>query len=340
MASTYTPEELAQSGIALKENFESGSTYTMTVTDKSITGASYLFLETRLHDSSLPYYLSGSVFSLTNAVGDVVEAYKAGIVVDKTGTTTIEWTPTIDVIGSNVYIKATGGIGVDIEGNTAQTIFLYYDPASSYSGTGTVLTDLSGNSLNGTVVGSPSYTSGTGGYFTMVDDYIVTPDLDGTITAVDELHSVEAWIYPTANGVIVSYQGTDTPSAGYHFSAIELVSGQVEFGLWNGTSISSTGGTGALTLNAWHQVVLTYDGTTCRGYIDGSFVDSVAVNWDSPMNDGEPDFRMYFGEDDITNQGDGSSFDGRMGVIRVYDKALSASEVLQNWNATKGQYGL
>lgn len=114
MASTYTPEELAQSGIALKENFTAGNTYTMTVTDKSITGASYLFLETRLHDSSLPYYLSGSTFDLTNAIGDVIEFYKAGIVIDKNSTTTIDWTPSIDVTGSDVYVKATGNIGLSI----------------------------------------------------------------------------------------------------------------------------------------------------------------------------------------------------------------------------------
>lgn len=114
MASSYTPEELAQSGIALKENFTAGNTYTMTVTNKSITGTSYLFLETRLHDSSLPYYLSGSVFDLTNAVGDIIEFYKAGIVINKEGTTTIDWTPSIPVRGEDVYIKATGNIGVEI----------------------------------------------------------------------------------------------------------------------------------------------------------------------------------------------------------------------------------
>lgn len=72
-----------------------------------------MFLETQPHQS-YPYYLSGSVFDLTNAVGDIVEFYKAGIVIDKEGTTTIDWTPAIDVTGSDVYIKATGNIGVDI----------------------------------------------------------------------------------------------------------------------------------------------------------------------------------------------------------------------------------
>ena len=114
MASTYTPEELANSGTTLKENFTAGNTYTLTVTDKSITGTSYLFLETQLHDSSLPYYLSGSTFNLTNAIGDIIEFYKAGIVINKDSITTIDWTPSIGVTGSDVYIKATGNIGIEI----------------------------------------------------------------------------------------------------------------------------------------------------------------------------------------------------------------------------------
>ena len=44
---------------------------------------------------------------------------------------------------------------------------LYLDAAntSSYSGSGTTWTDLSGNGNTGTIVNSPAYTSGVGGYF-------------------------------------------------------------------------------------------------------------------------------------------------------------------------------
>jgi hypothetical protein len=155
--------------------------------------------------------------------------------------------------------------------------------------------------------------------------------------------------YPYARGyaqrgvfVIASYQGNPY-STGYHFSAIDLVSGQVEFGLWDGTTITSTGPTGALTLNAWHQVVLTYngDGFPVRGYIDGVLVSSTAnMNWDSPMDDSAPSFYIAFGAADITNQGDGSYFDGRMGIIRMYNRALTATEVLQNFENDRDQYGI
>ena len=338
MASSYTNSELIGAGSLLKENFEQDTTYTLTITNTNLTGSSYLAFETKLHDSSLPGYLSGSTFVGDN-VGAVSEYYHAAMNIHRNGDSTIVWTPKIDVDGDNVYIKSTGGFDVSIAGDLVSPILHYYDPSTSYSGTGTVLTDLVGNG-NATIVGAPPYTSGVGGYFTMSNDRIDSPNLNGTITAVAEAHSVEVWIYPTANGVIASYQG-NTYNTGYHFSAIELVAGQVEFGLWNGTSIASTGGTGALTLNAWHQIVLTFNGTGLQGYVDGAAAGSpIAVSWDSPMNDSDPSFYIAFGAADFTDQGDGSYFDGRMGVQRIYNKALSSAEVLQNWNATKGQYGL
>ena len=111
--------------------------------------------------------------------------------------------------------------------------------------------------------------------------------------------------------------------------------GNLEIGLWNGSSISSTGNIGSVEFNQWHQVVLTYDGTTASGYLDGQLAGQTTVAWDSPMNDGYSAFHINFGASDITNQGDGSYFDGEFGIMQVYDEPLTASEVLDNYNNTK-----
>jgi len=116
MASTYTPNELIGSGSLLKENFESGSTFELTITNKSLTGTGYLFMETLTYPpSTLPLYFSGSDWSGSNALGAVYDNYTQGINIEIDGATTILWTPAIDVTGSNVYIKATGGFGVEID---------------------------------------------------------------------------------------------------------------------------------------------------------------------------------------------------------------------------------
>lgn len=219
-------------------------------------------------------------------------------------------------------------------------LVLYYDAGifASYSGSGSTINDLSKNNRHGTIVGSPAWTSN---YFTFSNDHIITPDLDQVVTIGDEAHSVEVWVYPTGNGVIASHLGQSAIDSGYHNSIIELVSGQVEFGLWTGTSITSTGPTGALTLNQWHQIVLTYNGhgSPVKGYIDSVLVGQTAnVNFNSPMDNSSSEFRIAFGAEDSTSQGDGSYFDGRFGIARVYGRALTDAEILQNYRRNTGYY--
>jgi hypothetical protein len=344
---TYTPAQMARSGVLSTQPFTSGSTVTITITDKPSreVGSTYFTVSVPSQDPSLPLYFVGSTFVPTNVGGievDTAGNHWACVIPSGGGTSSLTWTTAVTIPLGGVYIQGTGGIGATMDNVVTTSLITYYDPATSYSGTGTTLIDLSGNNRNATIVGNPLYTSGEGGYFTLSNDYIALPNLNSIITADDEAHSVEVWIYPTDNGVIASYQGNPY-STGYHFSAIDLVSGQVEFGLWDGTTITSTGPTGALTLNAWHQVVLTYngDGFPVRGYIDGVLVSSTAnMNWNSPMDDSAPSFYIAFGAADITNQGDGSYFDGRMGIIRMYNRALTATEVLQNFENDRDQYGI
>ena len=220
-----------------------------------------------------------------------------------------------------------------ITGVVTDGLAIHYDAGNntSYNGTGTTIYDLSGNSRNGTIVGSPTWTSN---YFTFVDDYIITTNLSAIITSDNEAHSVELWVYPTNNGVLVQYNNSTSPNTGYHHSAIEIVGGNLEVGLWTGSALGSTGNIGAVSFNQWHQIVLTYNGSVCKGYIDGVYKGSVNVAWTSPMNYSYSLFHMNFGYSTITNQGDGTNFDGRFGIMRVYNKALTDAEVLSNYNST------
>jgi hypothetical protein len=206
----------------------------------------------------------------------------------------------------------------------------------SYNGSGTTIYDISGNNRNGTINGSPTWTSN---YFTFVDDYITTPNLNSLITSANEVHSVELWVYPTDSGVLVQYNNSITPNASYHHFAIEIVGGNLEVGLWNGSALSSTGNIGAVSFNQWHQIVLTHNGSVCKGYIDGVYKGSVNVSWSSPM-DSSMAFYMNFGYRTVTSHGDGTDFNGRFGTMRVYNKLLTDVEVLNNYNADKSKFGL
>jgi len=249
----------------------------------------------------------------------------------RTITPTNTITPTSSITPTRT-VTVTPTPSVTSTGITTTNLILHYNTfnTSSYNGTGTTIFDISGNVRNGTITGSPTWTSN---YFTFVDDYIATTNLSSAIPSANEAHSVELWAYPTDNGVLVQYNNTTSPNTSYHFSAIEIVGGNLEVGLWNGGAISSTGNIGAVSSNQWHQIVLTYDGSVCKGYIDGVYKGSVNVAWSSPM-DASQAFYMNFGYSTITSQGDGTTFNGRFGIMRVYNSALTDAQVLSNYNST------
>ncbi|MCG5644308.1 YDG domain-containing protein, partial [Flavobacteriaceae bacterium LSUCC0859] len=205
-----------------------------------------------------------------------------------------------------------------------------------YSGSGTSISDTSTNSRNGTIGGSPTYSNDV---FTWTDsDYLRTPDLSSIIQNNSEAHTIELWIKPINNGVLAQYNGQDNHNTDYHFSALEIVSGKLEFGLWNGVMVSS-GPTVNIPFNQWNHVVLTYDGSIIKGYLNGVFVtgSETTVNWDHPKEYSSSNkFVINFGAEDTTNQGDGTRFDGQFAVSRVYNRALSLIEVVQNYNYPYG----
>ena len=107
---------------------------------------------------------------------------------------------------------------------------------SSYPGTGTAVTDLTGSS-NATLYNSPTYTATGGGYLTFngSNQYLgLNTSLNTKLSPVNTstIISIFVWAYPMDNGVIVQEIGQTTPNAGWHDSQIEMVAGTLKFSVW------------------------------------------------------------------------------------------------------------
>jgi len=90
--------------------------------------------------------------------------------------------------------------------------------------------------------------------------------------------------------------------------------------------------------NTWHQVITQTNGSTVSLYVDGILrgqSTNAASAWTgtSPW----PTNQLNFGRDNNNNN---IFFSGSIGPVRVYDRVLSAQEVLQNYNATKGRFNI
>lgn len=95
-----------------------------------------------------------------------------------------------------------------------------------------------------------------------------------------------------------------------------------------------------MNLNQWYHLVCTYsNGRLVTGYRDGS---SVGTYDHDPATNPAPALPNSMSVEVGRYQSGGNSFvyTGKIAQIRVYKRALSAAEVLQNFNATRGKYGV
>jgi hypothetical protein len=145
------------------------------------------------------------------------------------------------------------------------------------------------------------------------------------------------WVYPMDNGVILSEQGGTSLNAGWHDSQIEMVSGSMKFGMWNGAGVTSVTSSVATPFNDWYYVGMVYNGSTLTAYINGVNVGSVSFNRQAPYNNGS-NLHYAIAAEDFTSMGDGSYAKMYLGRFEVFNYALTSSQILYNYNITKDLY--
>lgn len=219
-------------------------------------------------------------------------------------------------------------------------LVLQYDignPAS-YPGSGATITDLAGNS-NATLYNGPTYSSGYLTFDGTNDVLITNTSLASKVTT--DITSISMWAYPMDNGVLLSEVGSNAlpNAAGWHETQMEMVGGTMKFGMWDGAGIGSIISSISTPLNSWYHFTIVYDGTTLRAYVNGT---PAGTNTFARLNpiEGGADIHYSIAATDITNMGDGTYANMRLGQFLVYSTALSAEQVLQNFNATRGIYGV
>lgn len=196
---------------------------------------------------------------------------------------------------------------------------------ASYPGTGTTWTDLSGNGNNGTLTNGPTYSSANGGsiVFDGVNDYVLTP-----VNIDANPNTVSAWFNASA---INGERGIVITDNGNWDKGFEITDGV--FNIHIGNNLSSTG-VSALS-NTWYFGTIVYTSISMSFYINGANIWSggaPGATSGSTVEIGRAYYNLY----DI---GGGSRFFiGNISQVQIYNRALSAAEVLQNYNATKARY--
>ena len=203
---------------------------------------------------------------------------------------------------------------------------------ASYTGSGTVWNELS-NNMSAELVNSPTFNSQNNGFFQFVsDDYARIPNN----TLLDtQTPSVEVWIKTNA-----------TTQLGFWFEK-GTVNSQYSLFQSNGTLIwrQSIGGSlrdltittsNFINTSNWYQVVGTFTSGRRRLYVNNNLVNSDTVTGTLGTNTGGMSIGAYGGYTGSKSY----YYNGNLAICRVYNKELTSTEVLQNYNATKGRFGL
>lgn len=205
----------------------------------------------------------------------------------------------------------------------------------SYSGTGTSLYDLAKNNV-GELVNSPVYnTDGNNKYFsfngTTNSRYIKIPnntDLDTNTP------SVEVWIKTNATSQNGFWFEKGTVNSQYSlFQESNVITWRTYI---SGVGFRDIDFVHSLNTSDWFQIVGTYSSGDKKLYINGSSVSTSTQTGTINTNTGGMSIGVFGGYTGSHNY----YYNGNIAIVRVYNKQLSDSEVLNNFNANKGRFGL
>jgi prepilin-type N-terminal cleavage/methylation domain-containing protein len=217
----------------------------------------------------------------------------------------------------------TDGLVLNLDaGNTAS----YPQPFTS-----TAWTDLSGlNNHNGTLMNGVGYNSSNSGAlsFDGVDDYVTT-----SLNTMSNPSSYGVWFYigaiPSDYRVIFSQYANRSALGFYQGNSFVIASGQ-------STDSKRRSNLNNLYVNSWNNVVVNYDASGLPScYINGVEAGYLDNNeWSNTQNS------LLIGTRMASANIPSSNFSGKIASLYTYNRTLLVSEILQNFNALKGRYGL
>jgi hypothetical protein len=222
-------------------------------------------------------------------------------------------------------------MGTKYNPNIVRDGLVYYIDAAntrSYSGSGVTVNGLVGG-IGGTLVNGVGFTSSNGGSFTFdgTNDYITIPDNSLLNTFTGMTLEVIVKYTSTNDQIFVQKWNYALGNDGY---TLELLSSAIVGACYSGggtylfTSVSN------YPINNIYHIVFTLNGSTQTMYINGVLV-ATNSGGSVPITAGK---NLMIGQ----RSSAGTYFGGNVYLTKFYNRALSAQEVKQNYNATKKRY--
>ena len=210
---------------------------------------------------------------------------------------------------------------------------------NSYPGSGTTWYDVVSTN-NGTLINGPTFNSGNGG--SIVFDGASDKVECSSSSPISSTLSLEIMMYPTSlnqnSGVLCKWTagGGPTDNSYLFYLGQDAANSRYGFALFQtNNTVRTLTPTTEYSINTWTHIVCTADGSTMRIYKNG-VIDPTTQTYDGTIKTSTK--KLVVGtlreEDTVYN------YTGRIAFCRIYNRALSATEVAQNYNSQKSRFGL
>lgn len=212
----------------------------------------------------------------------------------------------------------------------------------SYPGSGTTWSDLSGRGNTGTLTNGPTFNSGNGGsiVFDGVNDYVVSAN--NINISSSQARTIDVWFYlnnSTARHVLCSW-GSFSDNLLCNLEVNNVYGAGTNYpyfaGFNNDAYISQT-----IPINIWANLTFTYNGGTINSsngvniYINGTIGTLLFPTGNQTLNTTNSTVSIGY-----ELAGNRSPMNGRIANVKIYNRALSSTEVQQNYEAVKTRFGL
>jgi len=213
---------------------------------------------------------------------------------------------------------------------TTEGLVGYWDAANprSYSGSGNTWYDLSRYANNLTLTNSPSFNSS--GYFSTGATGYFTGAGTSSIPVANDNYSMFlfARLSSWADGRgLISIGGFTVSNQSNAFRTYTATLGNLTHYWWANDLISSNNN-GNIQNNQWFYAGVTFDGTTRKIYAN-----NVLVASDTPTSHNVTSTTIQLAKTYATEY-----LQGDISIAKIYNRALTSQEIVQNYNATKGRY--
>jgi len=263
-----------------------------------------------------------------------------------TGLATNTYTDTSVVAGTTYYYVVSASTATGETANSSEVNAITGTPLVARlkfdDGSGTTAADSTGNGWTGTLVNSPTWTTGKlGGAVSLASassQYVTMPG--GVVSSLSDF-TISTWVYLNSNTAWSRvfdfgdgdgmYGGTDPWGnqlwfcERYMMLAVQSSTGRVHFGISNscGYGEQSVEGAAAIPTGQWVHVAVTMSGSTASIYVNGMLVGQNANMYFSPFRLGATT-QDFLGRSQWRND---PYLNGNVDDFRIYRGALSAADI-------------